>query len=96
MASIPFPHLTAAFAIDEGYWCLGCELTFRQWSSGKLNLGDVSHLISPADTRRVDDQLLELALRARSSAGLLEHLSQCLRGRSLEEVEPKLRAWAEI
>ena len=96
MASLPFPYLTVTNAINEGYWCLGCELTYRQWSSGKLNIGDVSHLISPRSTRLVDDQLRELAQRARSSAGLLEHLPRCIRGRSLDEMEPELRGWAEI
>jgi len=93
MASIPFPHLTAEHAIDEGYWCLGCELTSQTWRDDGLTPAELSRLNPITTLRRRDYQLRELAQRARSSAGLLEHLPHCIRGRNVEELESKLSRW---
>jgi len=96
MASVPFPHVTASLAVDQGYWCLGCQLTLQEWYRRTLSHEDVSHLIPSPCTRRVDDQLRDLTRRARSSAELLEHLPQCIRGRSLETMEPSLSCWRKM
>ncbi|TPX07153.1 uncharacterized protein E0L32_010954 [Thyridium curvatum] len=75
MASIPFPSLSKSGRIEDGLWCLGCEVTLRRYDSLRLPR-DVLAAIVPSNCGPLR-VLLGLERRARSKESFLDHVKHC-------------------
>lgn len=81
MASIPFPSLATPSILEHGLWCKGCERMFEQYNISREDTHAISRIVPP--NRWPWAVLLGMARRARSRAGLLEHIEHCSGARQL-------------
>lgn len=71
MASIPFPSMSKSRRIEDGLWCMGCEVTTRQYDFLRLPQDALATTVPPnLEPQRV---LLGLSRRARSKESFLDH-----------------------
>lgn len=81
MAAIHFPSVPTPEIIENGHWCRGCELTFKEYTDTYSATSAMLRTVPQGcDPWRV---LFGMTRRARSKVEFLEHMEHCCGARKL-------------